>query len=760
MRSAAAYLPLNPFVDLSVGEAELWGSRAWLDVPQIHSQQFEALKSAVAMVRASRRTQMRFIRGVGGSGKSHLFARLRREMGDSILYAYAPNPPLQPDALEGFLLSKLVNSLRHRARKMDGSEAPYSQLRLLAYALLRPVIQQNITIEDLHDSWLSTSSAEQKNLLHDAMLLLEADYPDVPRGVLRCLLNILREDKENLAGQWLAGTTYFTEADLKYLGEPEPLGREVHGTVIHLLGKLAASAHRPFVLVLDQLDLVTTLGQLDEIQRLLFALIDQSENWVVLIGLVGDRFKFWEENLNQALRGRVGVPDLDHPESFKLPTIEVTPIVTADKELLVRRRLESPSLQRQRQLDDMDSTLYPLADEDLSFLTRGGAVYARHLLAASSERFSQAVMKGGTMARVALAEKVDALLEEGIEQSRSEAHFLSAIELGERVRELIQLLAPPPVTVRSGNMRQSLRTFDGSDHGITSQMQEMRLLASDATRNSLISVLQRVSEDPGHTLLVRNAAAGVSGQVVLELFNRFKETNHFHYVTVGEAATLIALGSLLASLREGNYEQMLTDPPATRDNVLTVLRESGRVLGLRVWQAAQAALKGKPAPAPKPPAIDETKSAVATLPKPNVSPTKGVPKMLASPENGSKSIVEPPPPSVRTTPLVPRLSNGLATDSGKATDRVPAPLPKELPFGQGVPEHTVETIKVLLRTERWMELRRLMKRLEELRCPCEIAPLRRALRMKPLSEHASLHPTVEDDHSDTAQIVLWNEAVL
>ncbi len=37
---------------------------------------------------------------MGGSGKSHLFARLRRDVGDTILYAYAPNPPLQPATLE------------------------------------------------------------------------------------------------------------------------------------------------------------------------------------------------------------------------------------------------------------------------------------------------------------------------------------------------------------------------------------------------------------------------------------------------------------------------------------------------------------------------------------------------------------------------------------------------------------------------------------------------------------------------------------
>lgn len=398
------YLPLNPFVDLSVGEAELWGARAWLDVPQIHAAQAAQLQMACDLVRANRRTQVRFVRGVGGSGKSHLFARLRREMTDTILYAYAPNPPLQPETLESFLLTKIVGSLRHKARTRDGQEAPYSQLRLLAYALLRPVVEQaDLPIEQFHEAWSDISLEAQKDLLHNALLMLETAHPMVSRGVLRCLLSVLRDDKENLAGQWLAGTGYLTEADLRFLGEPEPMGAELHGPAIHLFGKLAAMAGRPFVLVLDQLDLVTSQQQLDEFQRLLFALIDQSENWVVLIGLVGERFRFWEENLNQALRGRIGGTSLHSPGISTLPVVEIAPIVNADKEVLVKQRLAAPALQRQREVDGIESIVHPLLPDDVKQLTSGGAVYARHLLAASSERYTQRVLHESSAHRVRLA---------------------------------------------------------------------------------------------------------------------------------------------------------------------------------------------------------------------------------------------------------------------------------------------------------------------------------------------------------------------
>jgi hypothetical protein len=728
MRTLVSYLPLNPFVDLSVGEAELWGTRSWLDVPQIHAAQAAQLKLAVDVVRNNRRTQVRFVRGVGGSGKSHLFARLRRELGSSILYAYASNPPLQPDTLESFLLSKIVGSLRHRARTAEGGEATYSQLRLLAYALLKPVIEQEgLTLDQLHESWSTIPLDDQKELLHDAMLLLEAEHPMVSRGVLRCLLNVLRDDKESLAAHWLAGTSYLTDADLKYLGEPEPMGRELHGPTIHLLGKLAAMAERPFVLVLDQLDLVTSTTQLDEIQRLLFALIDQSENWVVFIGLVGDRFRFWEENLNQAMRGRLGTPSATQPDMFTLPVIDVTPILAADKEVLIRRRLASPALQRRRAEDAQTSTVYPLQEADLGLLTSGGAVYARHLLAASSERFAQSVLDGGKSNRVPLEEKMDAILEEAADQAREEVMQLSAVELGERVRELLEVLSSPAPTLALGTLREVVRGFDGTDQMADFAGKKLRLVASDSTRRQFIMVLQHLLQETTPTLLLRSTAALVSGQVTTELMTQLKARHFFHSITTSEAALLAGLGSVLASLREGNYDSLLTEPPATKDHVLAALRVSGRLRSLRVWQAVQEALAGKPVsefpPAP-PLSTGLPKPVMASLP---------VPK----PVNLPTPMPLPVPPMPATSPL-----------TAIAKSR-PAPLSKE----------TQETVEVLLKTERWMEVRRLHRRLDELGCACSLESLRYALRIAPLAESAMLHPLDPTDAGEGPQIVLWHESV-
>lgn len=722
MASLEAYLPLNPFVDLSVGEAELWGTRAWMDVTEIHAAQTAQLRAAVETVRANGRTQVRFVRGVGGSGKSHLFARLRREMGDSILYAYAPNPPLQPATLEAFLLQKIVTSLRHKARTSSGADASYSQLRLLAYALLRPVIEQGaLAIEQLHEAWSEISLDDQKALLHDAMLLLEAEHPMVARGVLRCLLNVLRDDKENLAGQWLAGTHYLTEADLKFLGEPEPMGTELHGPVIHLLGKLAGMAQRPFVLVLDQLDLVTSTDQLDEFQRMLFALIDQSENWAVFIGLVGERFRFWEQNINQAMRGRVGVPSLHNPDQSTLPVIDVTPIMAADKEVLIRRRLASPTLHRQREADGIESPLHPISDADLKFLTHGGAVYARHLLAACSERFARAVLGGDETNRVPLADKVDALLEEAADEARNDAAQVGGPELGERIRELIEVLGDQPLSITPGPSRELAGTFTGTDHIVQSNAQRARIVSTDMGRRAFVSLLESMQNETGSTLLIRSASSPISGPVTLELFRQFRTRNHFHQVSASEAAILMALGIVLASLREGNYEQLLTEPPATRESMMTALRENGRLRSLRVWQAVQAALAGKPPPPSRTP----------------TSRTSLTARVTASTEGeGGVATVAAPPATLLATPQ---------RKSGPV-----APVEK-------ISQHAIETVQVLLKMERWMEVRRLHRRLEELGCHCSIESLRYSLRLAPLAEFAMLHPLDPSDAGHTPQIVLWHE---
>ncbi|OYW77223.1 MAG: hypothetical protein B7Z37_05175 [Verrucomicrobia bacterium 12-59-8] len=731
------YADLNPFTSTSVGENDMWNAAAFQDVPYIHSVPFGALRIAVDQVRAQHRSQVRFVRGAGGSGKSHLFSRLRRECADSIFYAYAPNPPLQPEALENFILTRFVGSLRYPARSKDGREAPYSQLRLLAYALLKPVVEQDFTFSQLHEAWAGIGLDIRKEMIHQAVQLLEADHPMVPRSVLRCLLNVLRDDKEHLAAQWLSGAAYLTENELKFLGVAEPLARAEMGGVIQLFGKLASQAGSPVVLVLDQLDLVVTQPQFDEMQRLLFALIDQSENWVVLIGLVVERFAAWDAALSQALRGRVGMPDSNAPLGFRLPVIDVLPIANEQKRLLLNCRLETPALVEQRQKDGITSAIHPLQEEDVARLTAGGAIFPRHLLAAAAEVYAMrakpsalapevfaalpaqsvpsplpsqpaatpalpvavavvedakdgpvvAAIPVPTAAQAAplpapaalavskpsLAEKVDSLLQQAVAAAKAETTILSAIDLGERARDLIELMVAPPVTISEGDIRKTYDNFDGSDRWFEWGGSRVRIVTTDAMRGSFIAVLERIKEAAGDTLLLRNDVAPVSGQLTMELLNTFKAKNSFHHMPATEAAILAALGRMLAAQREGSYDQLNTEPPATKDHVLAALRVHPLLRELRLWDMIQKAHAPKQAPpgppqssvlssiirpsaAPlvKPPLVAGTNPPVVPGAKPPPPPSyTGATKPLAKPPSApvSKPIAKPPAPPMIKPPM-------------------------------------------------------------------------------------------------------------
>lgn len=751
------YAALNPFAVTSVGENDLWNARAFLDVPHINSMSFGVLKMVVEQVRAQRRSQVRFVRGAGGSGKSHLFARLHRECADGIFYAYAPNPPLQAEALEGFILSRIVSSLRHPARAADGRVAPFSQLRLLAYALLRPVIEQQLTFTELHEEWARISLETRKDLIHEAVQLLETDHPMVPRSVLRCLLNVLREDKEHLAAQWLAGAAYLTESELRYLGVAEALPRGDMGVVIQLFGRLATQAGSPMVLVLDQLDLIVTQPQFDEMQRLLFSLLDQSENWVILVGLVAERFAMWDAALTQALRGRIGVPDTNAPLGFRLPVVDMLPIASDQKRLLLACRLGKPELVAQRQKDHITSGIHPLREEDVERLVAGGAIFPRHLLAAAAEIYDQRTLaeaekvrlpadvvafaskpptlKGelpapaaavppvapppppaegvaepvavaaeaaapGRPAAVAsvaavesappqlpaavavtktpLAEKVDALLQQAMLAARAATATPSAIDLAERARDLIELMAVPPATHAEGDIRRTYDNFDGADRWFMWGGSKVRVVTSDAMRGSFIAVIERLKKADGDTVLLRHASAPVSGQHTLELLDEFKLANVFHHVPASEATVLDALGAVLAALREGSYDHLLTEPAATRENMLAALRSHPLLRGARVWDMIQKMHAPKQARLPQPPS--SVLASVVRLPLPAPVAAAAPPAVrLPSPPAGTLPVpmAKPPspPPSVVPVPGAKVPPNPVARPVASPSARLPVVKP-------------------------------------------------------------------------------------
>jgi len=149
-------------------------------------------------------------------------------------------------------------------------------------------------------------------------------------------------------------------------------------------------------------------------------------------------------------------------------------------------------------------------------------------LAASSERFSQSVLEDGKFNRVPLAEKVDALLQEAGDQARDDVFTLSAVELGERVRELVEVLSDPAPKLSPGGLREAVRSFDGADQVADFGGRKLRLVSSDATRRQFISRAANLLQEAGSIRSCAARAALVSGQVTTELMTQFKARHHFH----------------------------------------------------------------------------------------------------------------------------------------------------------------------------------------------------------------------------------------
>jgi hypothetical protein len=121
----------------------------------------------------------------------------------------------------------------------------------------------------------------------------------------------------------------------------------------------------------------------------------------------------------------------------------------------------------------------------------------------------------------------------------------------------------------------------------------------------------------------------------MELLNTFKTKNTFHHVFASEAAVLAALSHLLAAQREGSYDQLATEPPATKDNVLAALRNHPLPRGLRLWELIQKIHAPK-----QPPQTTPATSVLAAIVNPAAKPATVV---KPPPVPGAKP---PPPPSI------------------------------------------------------------------------------------------------------------------
>jgi hypothetical protein len=158
------YRKLNPFVQNSVGENVIWGSddNGFCDVESINETPFKALLSGIESVNGDGQTRAVFLVGPAGSGKSHLFARLRRSLPNG-QFTFVSNPPSTTSHIKRFILRKVVEGMTKPVMSPDGP-LRYSQLQRMVYSLLQRFLKEkHWTFDEIHERWTKLSVFSQSH---------------------------------------------------------------------------------------------------------------------------------------------------------------------------------------------------------------------------------------------------------------------------------------------------------------------------------------------------------------------------------------------------------------------------------------------------------------------------------------------------------------------------------------------------------------------------------------------------------------------
>ncbi|MFT5468062.1 MAG: hypothetical protein ACI8UO_003170 [Verrucomicrobiales bacterium] len=710
MSNPSAFVHLDPFVAAAVGEMTIWGENGshFRDVSAVHGGAYDGLSADIDAVRLDpmHNTRVRFLIGSAGSGKSHLFSRLRRRTGSEAAFTFVANPPTHAEAIIPTILERVIHGLRRPVIR-NGESLPYSQLRESMFALLHAEGLLEEDSHEAHDYWEALDLEEKRDFMAEILdyLVRKRQYDE---SLIQVLLHVLDDELERVALRWLSGSSNLSDAELESIGQREPLDEEGAYKLLQRLGSITAPSNRPIILVLDQLDEMVEPSHIAQFERLLTGLTDGSQNWLVIISLIQNKFGIWQEKLSAATKSRLAAPGPNEA----LPIIELMAVTDPEqKREIVRSRLNTPGLMTARAEQEIHDPLFPLAAADIDELAAGEPVYPRKLLRMAREIYHKRCESSATGAR-----PISDLIEALFLDARAEISELpepNTSFLADRIREAIaagckaRKLGIPAVQdgplQRSGKARGTDRIYELDD-------QKLRILGHDRHGGRAFPefMKQAVEADAG-SLLVRDGRVPVRGKAGQELLEEYELTGIFLHLTEGEIRDLHALGKVMADLREGALSDLQSTPPPTADLVIEALGKLAKVAKHRVVTQALRVLHPGP--------------------------------------------VQPPRPAL--SPII-----GSRAERPAAAANGDSKLPSEtsLPIAVPAPEGLVEAVTEVLRAEQWVSLERLQHRLQkDSGRPVALAQLRNVLDSPPLSEHLSCYPDDLSRKTDV-HILIWNES--
>jgi hypothetical protein len=597
----------NPFERNSVGPDEIWaeGEEGFQDVASINQSAFKILTDDIKGVKVSRKhiTKIRFIVGSSGSGKSHLFSRLRRQLEGQAIFVYASNPPTRSDDILAWTLKEVVLGMKHHCITA-GVVKPYSQLHAALYATLQPLFGFQESLDEFH-TFAQNNSEAFFNKAQSCFLKLLPNEPDIGRA----LVHVLHPERSDLAFRWLAGSTNLSEVDLKAIEQNEPLKEEAGLQLVCRLGKVTFVTKTPIVLVLDQLDLMTSSDLVDAFQRILFGLIDNSKNWYVAVSLLQDKFDLWQKYLSKALLGKL-------QSESSLPVIELRQISDPkEKRTLILQRLALPYLVQLREQSQKDP-LYPLQKVDIDELIAGTPILPRDLINNASAKYIEQLKPGETPLSLALATEMRAEFDQALASIPGDNIAIQKAELADRLRELIEVVCAAQgrsFTAQTGPL-ESRPNFHGTDTLLKIGERQVRLLGHHIhQRAQFPNFLSKVMSLPPETVLVRDGSIPISGKATQEKLSQFQKDKIFIHLSKDGIRDAYALGQVLAKMRAGDFTSIKTDPLPTEENIKRYLGNIPRLAQGQVVQKIFQLLEPTPllpppSPLPPPPTTSVVKA--------------------------------------------------------------------------------------------------------------------------------------------------------
>ena len=314
--------------------------------------------------------------GPAGSGKTHLFARLRKRAGRRAVFILS-RPEIGVDPAPRHVLASIVDSLR---RSVAGDE--HKQIDVIVGEMLASFAGETPRYPfTLLDDKRREPREKQQDLIARILDQVEARFPEIWPTYLERLLSVpfCFEEKQKQRGllAWLSGREP-DPIELDRIGASGPLSDIDVMPALRTLG-VAAAFGAPIVLVFDQLENLAEeggkTGRILAHARLVSELRDTVRGLVIVQMALDSE---WATRIHPVLHGSDRARLEETVKHLSLPTAEER------RALLDRWREALPEADRQK------PPPYPFSPEDVSAWIHSDGMTPRMLMQACGEAYLRA----------------------------------------------------------------------------------------------------------------------------------------------------------------------------------------------------------------------------------------------------------------------------------------------------------------------------------------------------------------------------------